>query len=125
MTELSAVAKPPGRLEFARSPAVADGLDRLGLALADPIRRTILVLLLDGTRRPSELAMAIGTSRSNLSNHLACLRGCGLIRAERSGRHQHYHLVSDELADGLRSLLSVASTLSPCDDHGPAAPASA
>ena len=92
-----------------------EGLDRLGLALADPIRRAVLVRLLDGTQRPSDLADAIGTSRSNLSNHLTCLRGCGLIRAERSGRHQHYDLVSDQLADALRSLLVVAAELSPCD----------
>ncbi len=94
---------------------LAEGLDRLGLALADPIRRAVLIRLLDGSRRPTELATAIGTSRSNLSNHLACLRGCGLIRARRSGRHHHYELVSDQLADGLRSLLSVAAILSPCD----------
>ncbi len=95
-----------------------DGLDRLGLALADPTRRAVLVRLLDGTQRPSELADALGTSRSNLSNHLTCLRGCGLIRAERSGRHLHYELVSEQLADALRSLVAVAGTLSPDQDHG-------
>ena len=51
------------------------GLDRIGLALADPIRRAVLVRLLDGAQCPSDLAAEIGTSRSNLSNHLACLRG--------------------------------------------------
>ncbi|MEM9517086.1 MAG: metalloregulator ArsR/SmtB family transcription factor [Actinomycetota bacterium] len=94
-----------------------DGLDRLGLALADPIRRAVLVRLLDGTQRPSELAEALGTSRSNLSNHLACLRGCGLIHAERTGRHVHYQLVSAELASALHALLAVAPTLVPADDH--------
>lgn len=98
---------------------MTDGLDRLGLALADPIRRAVLVRLLEGTQRPSELAVAIGTSRSNLSNHLTCLRGCGLIRAERDGRHQHYELVSEQLANALRSLLAVAATLSQCADHSP------
>jgi DNA-binding transcriptional ArsR family regulator len=93
------------------------GLDRIGLALAEPIRRAVLVRLLDGTECPSDLADAIGTSRSNLSNHLACLRGCGLIRARRAGRHLHYDLVSEQLADALRSLLAVASTLSDCDEH--------
>ena len=111
----------PTDIRAHRSPGIDDGLDRLGVALADPIRRAILIRLLDGTQRPSELAIAIGTSRSNLSNHLACLRGCGLIRAERSGRHQHYELVSNELADGLRSLITVASMLAPCNDHHPSA----
>ncbi len=99
----------------------ADGLDRLGLALADPTRRAVLVRLLDASECPSDLAEYVGTSRSNLSNHLACLRGCGLIRAERRGRHLHYELVSAQLADALRGLLAVAVTLEPCADH-PAPP---
>ncbi len=95
----------------------SDGLDRIGLALADPIRRAVLVRLLTGTQRPSDLAEAIGTSRSNLSNHLACLRGRGLIRARRAGRHLHYDLVSEQLADVLRDLVVVAATLPACDEH--------
>ena len=97
---------------------VADGLDRLGLALADPIRREVLIRLLRGTHRPSDLAAAIGTSRSNLSNHLTCLRGCGLIQAERFGRHLHYQLVSDQLAGALRALLAAAETLTPPTGSG-------
>ena len=94
----------------------SEGLDRIGLALADPIRRKVLVGLLQGSRCPSDLAEVIGTSRSNLSNHLACLRGCGLITAERAGRHLHYRLVSDEFAHALRTLLAVAETLPTCDE---------
>ncbi len=99
--------------------ASEDGLDRIGLALADPIRREVLVRLLGGSHCPSDLAEAIGTSRSNLSNHLACLRGCGLISAERTGRHLHYGLVSEQFADALRSLLMVATTLPACDEPQP------
>lgn len=95
-----------------------DGLDRIGLALADPIRRSVLVGLLDGPQCPSDLADAIGTSRSNLSNHLSCLRGCGVIGAERAGRHLHYRLVSEELAAVLRALLHVAASL-PDGDAAP------
>ncbi|MEL6892261.1 MAG: metalloregulator ArsR/SmtB family transcription factor [Actinomycetota bacterium] len=100
---------------------MADGLDRIGLALADRIRREVLIRLLDGSQCPSDLADAIGTSRSNLSNHLACLRGCGLITADRIGRHLHYDLVSEPLADAIRTLLAVASTLPACDDPHPVA----
>ncbi len=98
-------------------PDAHGGLDRIGLALADPIRRAVLVHLLRGTARPSDLADTIGTSRSNLSNHLACLRNCGLITAERFGRHLHYDLVSEELAQAIRGLLVVAAELPACDDH--------
>ncbi len=94
----------------------SSGLDRIGRALSDPIRRSILIDLLDGTRCPSDLAETIGTSRSNLSNHLSCLRGCGLVSAKRSGRQLHYGLVSAQLTDALQMLLDVAATLPECDD---------
>jgi len=93
------------------------GLDRIGVALADPIRRAVLIRLLVGSGCPSDLANAVGTSRSNLSNHLACLRGCGLVQVERNGRQLYYDLVSEELAGALRGLLAVARTLPDCDDH--------
>ena len=98
------------------SSRVSDGLDRIGLALADPIRREVLTRLLDGSECPSDLAAEIGTSRSNLSNHLACLRGCGLIVGRRAGRHLHYTLVSAEFGEALRGLLAVAASLPPCDE---------
>jgi ArsR family transcriptional regulator, cadmium/lead-responsive transcriptional repressor len=51
--------------------AVASSLDlatltRVGTALADPIRRRVLVRLLDGPAYPTELADALGTTRANL-----------------------------------------------------------
>lgn len=99
---------------------VHDGFSRIGLALADPIRRRVLLRLLDGPGRPSELADEIGTSRSNLSNHLACLRGCGLITAARAGRQVNYQLASARLDDALRSLTEVAAHLAGCDAQQPA-----
>lgn len=98
-------------------PTHADGgLDRIGVALADPIRRAVLVQLLDGRQRPSVLADAIGTSRSNLSNHLACLKGCGLVVSQRCGRHLDYSLVSTDFAAALRMLLAVGSALPTCHE---------
>src|SRR3954453_381751 len=54
-------------------------LARVGRALADPTRCRLLVALLDGPGYPAQLAEALGLSRSNVSNHLACPRGCGLV----------------------------------------------
>ena len=122
MSELLVVGPSPGPSEALDDRS--DGLDRIGLALADPIRRSVLVRLLEGTHCPSDLADAIGTSRSNLSNHLACLRGCGLVRSHRAGRHLHYELVSEQFAVALRSLLVVAADLPPCDEHDPSPPLS-
>ena len=83
-------------------------LARLGIALSDPIRQTILLRLSDGPAFPSELAELARTSRSNLSNHLACLRGCGLVVTEREGRNIRYELVSSRLG---RVLADVADAM--------------
>ena len=45
-------------------------------------------MLRDAPDYPSELADKIGVSRQILSNHLACLRGCGLVVAEPEGTPQ-------------------------------------
>jgi ArsR family transcriptional regulator, cadmium/lead-responsive transcriptional repressor len=56
-----------------------NAMARLGKALADPTRCRILVELLQGPAYPAGLADRLGLTRSNVSNHLACLRGCGLV----------------------------------------------
>lgn len=89
------------------SPTALQALERFGTALADPIRRQVLLRLLEGPSYPSDLLDAIDTSQSNLSNHLACLRGCGLVRTEREGRRVRYELASDALAHALNDLVTV------------------
>ncbi len=83
------------------------GLGRFGTALADPTRRRILVHLVDGPAYPTELADEFGITRANLSNHLACLRECGLVTATAEGRRIRYDLANDRLADVLRLLASL------------------
>lgn len=79
-------------------------LGRVGTALADPTRRRVLVQLIDGPGYPAEMAEDFGTTRANLSNHLACLRECGLVTATAEGRRMRYELADQRLADGLRIL---------------------
>lgn len=82
-------------------------LRRIGVALADPIRQQVLLRLTDGPGYPAEFAEQIGTSRANLSNHLTCLRTCGLVTATAEGRRVRYDLADDRLAEGLRLLASL------------------
>jgi DNA-binding transcriptional ArsR family regulator len=84
-----------------------DTLERVGTALADPTRRRILVTLLAGPAYPADLAEALATGRTNISNHLACLRGCGLVRSERQGRQVRYELASPRLAHALADLVDL------------------
>jgi ArsR family transcriptional regulator, cadmium/lead-responsive transcriptional repressor len=95
----------------------ADVLERVGVALADGTRRRILLRLLDGPAYPAELADALATSRARVSNHLACLRGCGLVAATRQGRQVRYQLADPRLAQALRQLTQVVVTSDACPAH--------
>ena len=82
-------------------------LARIGMALADATRRRVLVHLIGGTGYPAQMAEEFGTTRANLSNHLACLRECGLVTATAEGRRVRYALADDRLADGLHILAAL------------------
>ncbi|MEV0475960.1 ArsR/SmtB family transcription factor [Streptomyces prunicolor] len=79
-------------------------LARFGRALADPIRCRLLLALRDVPAHPSDLADQLGISRSRLSNHLACLRDCGLVVAVPVGRRTRYELADPRLAHALDDL---------------------
>lgn len=92
-----------------------DAMHRLGRALADPTRSRILLELLDGPAYPAGLADELGLTRPNVSNHLACLRGCGLVVASPEGRQVRYELADGALARGLRELLDLTVAVAACD----------
>jgi ArsR family transcriptional regulator, cadmium/lead-responsive transcriptional repressor len=98
---------------------VSSPLQRVGFALADPVRQSVLVALLDGPAFPADLALVVETSRTNLSNHLACLRGCGLVTATPHGRRLSYELVSPSLAHALRDLLTLEAEVCCSISDGP------
>lgn len=86
-------------------------LHRLGRALADPNRCAILICLLEGPHYPTELAQHLGLTKANMSNHLACLRGCGLVTITREGRRHRYELADPRLAHALEDLRSLGPQL--------------
>ncbi|MGW0750665.1 ArsR/SmtB family transcription factor [Streptomyces sp. NPDC002587] len=83
-----------------------DVLARFGRALADPIRCRILLALRQEPDYPADLAEALGISRTRLSNHLACLRDCGLVVTVPDGRRTRYELADDRLGHALDHLLA-------------------
>jgi len=101
---------------------IADELDamaRFGQALSDPIRCRILLRLQGGCAHPADLADELGISRSRLSNHLACLRDCGLVVATPDGRRQRYALADHRLAHAIadvRSAVLAVATDGSCPD---------
>lgn len=93
--------------------AVVEGqvLARFGHALSEPTRARLLLALREEPGYPAELAERLGVSRQNLSNHLACLRGCGLVVAVPEGRRVRYELADPRLAHALVDLLGVVLVL--------------
>ncbi|MGW7292329.1 ArsR/SmtB family transcription factor [Streptomyces xiamenensis] len=79
-------------------------LARFGRALADPIRCRLLLALREAPAYPSDLADDLGISRTRLSNHLACLRDCGLVSTVPDGRRTRYELADHRLGTALDEL---------------------
>jgi len=61
-------------------------------ALASPIRRQLLKLLLDGPLPVNVLAGNFDMRRPSISEHLRILRDAGLVVERRAGRHRLYQL---------------------------------
>lgn len=105
---------------------IADRLDvmnRLGRAMADPTRSRILMTLLDGPSYPAVLARNLELTRSNVSNHLTCLRDCGIVVGEPEGRQTRYEIADPHLTRALTALVDVTLAVDeevPCLD--PACP---
>ncbi len=91
----------------------AEVLSRFGHALSDPTRTRLLLALRESPGYPSQLAELLGVTRQNLSNHLTCLRGCGLVVAVPEGRRSRYELADPRLAHALDDLLGVVLAVDP------------
>lgn len=92
-------------------------MGRLGRALADPTRCRILLVLNEGPQFSGDIATGLGLSRSNVSNHLACLRGCGLVVGVPVGRHVRYELADARLRDVLTGMFDL-ELVAECADEG-------
>ena len=88
-------------------------LARLGHAISDPTRCRLLLALCEGPAYPADLADALGVSRTNLSNHLACLRGCGLVAVSPEGRRSRYELADPRIAHALADLVGLVLDVDP------------
>lgn len=71
--------------------------------LGDATRLMILLALVDGERRVTDLVAELGTAQSNVSAHLACLKGCGLVADRPAGRQTFYRLADEDVVDVIRS----------------------
>lgn len=90
-----------------------DALARFGHALSDTTRTRVLLALREAPAYPADLAERLGVSRQALSNHLACLRGCGLVVAVPEGRRTRYELSDARIGHALTDLISLVLVVDP------------
>ena len=99
------------------APAVA-----LFRGLSDPTRLALVRRLAVGEARVVDLCAALGLGQSTVSNHLACLRECGLVDFRPQGRASVYRLTRPELMDLLAAaealLGATGSAVALCPTYG-------
>jgi len=61
-------------------------------AIADPTRRSILLLVASQTMTAGAIAANFDTARPTVSRHLQILTECELLQQEQSGREIYYQL---------------------------------
>jgi len=67
-------------------------LDRAFLALADPVRRTLIARLSRGPATVNELAEPFAMTKQGVSKHIQVLEAAGLITRTRDGQRRPCHL---------------------------------
>ena len=87
--------------------------------LADPARLSCLLSLRERSRLVGDIVALTGLSQPNVSKHLACLRACGLVRAERHGRFVSYSLSDVGVAGVLDTAEGLLARVGPAVDACP------
>jgi len=95
---------------------------KLFRGLGDSTRLTILeILRKKGEKTASQIVTETRKSQSNVSNHLACLLDCGLVKNRREGKNILYALsdkkVSKLLEEGDTILSDVADRIYACVNY--------
>ena len=66
-------------------------------SVAHPLRLSVLALLAEGEKNVQELTKALGTSQSNLSQHLAHMRERNLVSTRREGNVIYYSITNPKM----------------------------
>lgn len=83
------------------------------------VRIQILDCIRDDEKTVSEIVEHIEGNQSNISQHLACLRDCGIITSRQAGKYVYYRLSSEDIRDLLlkfdKVLEKVGDQVATCD----------
>jgi ArsR family transcriptional regulator, cadmium/lead-responsive transcriptional repressor len=94
--------QPSGPFRLPEAPARSDLLAKYFRGFGDPLRIRILALLrAEGELSVGALVERLGEPQPKVSNHLACLRWCGFVAAERRHRTVMNRLADPRVAEML------------------------
>jgi len=100
---------------------------KLFRGLADSSRLAVLEVLRDGPLPVGEIVARTGLGQPNVSMHLGCLAGCGLVRWERRGKFVDYEIADKQVVRLLDQaeelLLEVGSLIRACPRYRRMTPA--
>lgn len=88
---------------------------------AHKVRVQILECIKEEEKTVSQIVTDLKVSQSSVSQHLACLRGCGLIVGRQEGKYMYYSLRNEQVRDLLSMidvvLEDVENDVACCDSH--------
>ncbi len=86
-------------VEQTRDGDTDERLDRAFLALADPVRRSIVARLSRGPATVNELAEPFAITKQAVSRHISVLEAAGLVSRTRDAQRRPVHLVPEALEE--------------------------
>ena len=76
-------------------------------SMAHPKRLLVLCQLVEGERTAGDLAARVGLSPSALSQHLAKMKGAGIVASRREGQTLYYRLAGREVRAVIETLYAL------------------
>lgn len=83
-------------------------------------RVEILYYIMNSEKSVSQILNAVDASQSSISQHIACLKGCGLIVGRQEGKYIYYRLRNEKIKRLLLDIDAVIEELpgeSCCENH--------
>ncbi|SFA52780.1 transcriptional regulator, ArsR family [Parageobacillus thermantarcticus] len=88
---------------------------------SDKTRLQILECIKNGEKTVSQIVEELQGNQSNISQHLACLKGCGIIVGRQEGKYIYYSLRNEKIKEMLELfdevLNQVQTEVAQCDSH--------
>jgi len=89
--------------------------------LSNKARLTILELLKSNEMTVNEIVKQSQISQSSISQHLACLKGCGLVNSRQECKYVYYQIKNNQILELLKLIDSVVENteddIQSCQHH--------